>query len=668
MTPISRRELFGLGLSAAAVSAIGPGAAPDAPDLHRALLDEAARQEARRRAAFEAVKTAADLSALQDRLRATFLTLLDGLPEAQGPPPVRTLGRLEGDGYAVEKLAFESFPGYFVTALLYRPGRPDAPAPGVLSPCGHSADGKAAGPYQTLHINLAKRGYVVLTYDPVGQGERSQFWDRARGRSRFNLACGEHAVLGNPLYLLGTSLARYRVWDGVRALDHLASLPGVDPSRIGCVGNSGGGTLTAYLAALDRRIKAAVIGCYITTLPRRMANRVEADPAADPEQDVFGFVSEGIDHAGLLAMIAPRPTLLATARFDFFPIEGARETFAEAQRLYRAAGAGDRVERVEAEARHGLSLPLREATYAWFDRWLGVREGEQKREPRAAEVAVTPRPADELRVCPDGQVSVSFGSRPLLPIALDEFRKRKGRPRLPLKDLLRRPDTDRAGFRLERVAEGDRDVSTLVLLVNGNEAPDWRSEALAGALARGGFGVAVVDPRGVGSLRTALKVAGHAYEDPLAGVEENLAYNAFLVGTSLLALRVADVRAALAEVSPPEGPGPRRVVLVGRRDAALVACLAAALEPRFDRLAVQEAWLSVLPWFDPEWRPVNAAGVLPGLLRDFGDVADVLAAVAPRPVLAAAPRCPLPRPLPAVRVVDEPFTADPARLLDWLRT
>ena len=88
---------------------------------------------------------------------------------------------------------------------------------------------------------------------------------------------------------------------------------------------------------------AAAICCYITTLPRRMRNRIQEDPSADPEQDIFGFVSEGIDHAGLLALMAPRPTLLGTARFDFFPIEGARESFAEAKRLFEIAGVGDRI-------------------------------------------------------------------------------------------------------------------------------------------------------------------------------------------------------------------------------------------------------------------------------------------------------------------------------------
>src|SRR5205807_8759495 len=137
----------------------------------------------------------------------------------------------------------------------------------------------------------------------------------------------------------------------------------VDAQRIGCVGNSGGGTLTAYIAALDPRVKTAAICCYITTLPRRMSNRIQADPDADPEQDIFGFVSEGIDHAGLRALRAPRPTLVGSAQLDFFPIEGARESFAEARRLYEVAGASERIAIAEAPHPHGLTLPLREAVY-----------------------------------------------------------------------------------------------------------------------------------------------------------------------------------------------------------------------------------------------------------------------------------------------------------------
>jgi hypothetical protein len=176
--------------------------------------------------------------------------------------------------------------------------------------------------------------------------------------------------------------------------------------------------------------------------------------------------------------------------------------------------------------------------------------------------------------------------------------------------------------------------------------------------------VKILDPRGVGLLRVALQSRGGSYADPLSGVEENLAYNAFLVGESLLGMRVADVLAAVAELS--SAPGRRPIVLCGRRDSALVACLAAALEPRIDRVAVEDALFSLLPLFEAEGRAINAASILPRMLRDFGDIPDVLAEVAPRKVLAAAPRGTLGRPLPSVRVIDEPFTTDPGRFLDWL--
>src|SRR5439155_14703040 len=208
-----------------------------------------------------------------------------------------------------------------------------------------------------------------------------------------------------------------------------------DAERIGCVGNSGGGTLTAYVSALDPRVKAAAIGCYITTLPRRMGNRIQADPDADPEQDLFDFVGEGIDHAGLLALRVPRPTLLASAQFDFFPIEGARESFAEAAKLYQRAGAAERLTMVEAAEKHGLSLPLRKAIYAFFEHWLARR----KVEAEITEIVVQPRPTEDLLVCNDGQVNVTFQSRHLLTVALTEFssRKKPARDRIPLAELLR---------------------------------------------------------------------------------------------------------------------------------------------------------------------------------------------------------------------------------------
>ena len=660
MPLLSRRDFLSLGLVAPGCLRPGPATAAEArtADIHQQLLDLAARAERQRRDRFAAIKSKTDLDTLQKALRQKFLGAIGGLPEKAGAPPAKKTGRIDAGDYVVEKLVYESFPGYFVSALLYKPKKTGAARPGVLSPCGHSNTGKAAEAYQVLHINLVKRGYVVLTYDPVGQGERSQFWDADRGKSRFGLGCGEHAVLGNPLYLLGSSLARFRIWDGMRGLDYLAALPEVDATRLGCVGNSGGGTLTAYISALDSRVAACAICCYITTLPRRMGNRIQADPDADPEQDPFGFVGEGIDHVGLLALLAPRPTLLGTARFDFFPIEGARTSFAEAKRLYEAAGAAERIERVEAVEKHGLTLPLRKAVYGWFERWLGGRKGSVE------EIAVQPRPAKELLVCAGGQVNRTFRSRPLLPLALEEFNKKKKPPRMPLRDLLRL-DPERAHFHATAVVAA-REGKALVVCVNGNETRDWRQEkAFFQALKRDGVGVVVVDPRGVGILRPQLSVKGHDYADPLVGVEENIAYNAFLMGKSLLGMRVADVLAAVKSLM--EKGKPKRVVLCGRRDAALVACLAAAVEPSIQGVAAEEMALSFLPLFAAEGQPINAASILPGLLRSFGDVADVLAEIAPRRVLVAAGIGKLARRLASVRAVEGRFAANSSLLGALLR-
>lgn len=640
-----------------------PASAGEKPDLHQQLLDRAERQQKERRAHFAAARSKADVEMLQQSLRAKFLRLLGGLPARQGVPPAKILGTIEAEDYVIEKLVFESFPGYFVSALLYKPRKITGRAPGVLSPCGHSNVGKAASPYQILHLNLVKRGYVVLTYDPVGQGERSQFWDAQKKKSRFNLTCGEHAVLGNPLYLLGTNLARYRIWDGIRALDYLTSLPEVDSKRIGCVGNSGGGTLTAYISALDPRVKAAAIGCYITTLPRRMGNRIQADPDSDPEQDIFGFVAEGIDHAGLLALRVPRPTLLATAQLDFFPIEGARESFAEAKKLYQATGAAEQVAMVEAAQRHGLSLPLRKAIYAFFDRWLAGR----KVETEASEIAVKPRPAEELLVCKDEQVNVTFPSRHLLTLALDEFDRRKEpkRERTPLAELLRL-DPEAADYRTIEMADGKPETPTLVVCVNGNESRSWQEEkAFLQALEKRGHAVVVVDPRGVGSLRPKLSVRGHDYADPLVGVEENLAYNAFLVGKSLLGMRVSDVQATVRKLAGRKKWS--RIVLCGRRDAALVACFTAAIEPSITHVAVEQMSLTYRWYFDPVGRPINAASVLPSLLRDYGDIDQVLAAIAPRRMLSAAGLGTTNERLPNLEQAEGRFSAKPALLTDWLK-
>jgi cephalosporin-C deacetylase-like acetyl esterase len=448
----------------------------------------------------------------------------------------------------------------------------------------------------------------------------------------------------------------------MRGVDYLTSLPEVDASRIGCVGNSGGGTLTAYIGALDPRISAAAICCYITTLSRRMGNRIQEDPAADPEQDIFGFVSEKIDHAGLLALRVPRPTLLGAAILDFFPIAGTRESFAEAKQLYETAGASDRIKCVEAPGRHGLSRTLRLAVYDWFDRWL-LSGGGDATKP-VAEYAVAPRPEQELLVCRGGQASVAFQSRPLLPLTLDEFERNPKRDRVSLRTLLRL-DPELSDFRMTEIAAGTHRKQTVILCVNGNETPDWRDERrFLQDLAQHGYAILAVDPRGVGALRPKLSSRGNNYADPLEGVEENIAYNAFLVGKSLLGMRVTDVVAAVQRLGSQRAA--KRVVVYGRRDSALTALLAAAIEPSIGRVAVEDLIPSFRSLFRAEGHPINAASILPGLLQGFGDVAEVLAQLGRNRVLVAGATALSQPAIPSAALRTERFTSDAKLLIDWL--
>jgi hypothetical protein len=320
-----------------------------------------------RRERLAAVRTEDDVAHLQAELRAKLLEAIGGLPTEKTPLNAEVTGRIQMEGFRIEKVIFESLPSIYVTALVYVPEQTAGPHPAVLVPCGHSANGKAY--YQALAQRLVQRGYVVICWDPVGQGERSQFWDAVSGKSRYNRICGEHAVLGNLAYLAGANLARWEVWDGIRALDYLLTRTEVDPARISITGTSGGGFQAAFIGALDARIKTIAPSCYITALPMRVFNRIFEDPDSDPEQDPFGMISEGIDHPGLLLLMYPRPVFIAAAVLDFFPIEGTRKTFREVSAVYRRLGQADRIAMTEGYHKHSYSDENQQAAIAFLDRF-----------------------------------------------------------------------------------------------------------------------------------------------------------------------------------------------------------------------------------------------------------------------------------------------------------
>ncbi|HVH71211.1 MAG TPA: acetylxylan esterase, partial [Candidatus Dormibacteraeota bacterium] len=370
------------------------------------------KEDEARQKAWNAIHDEVGLRKMQDELRQKLLQMIGGLPTVKTELHAVITGKIPMEGFTIEKLVFQSLPGIYVTALVYVPNDHASKHPAVLVPAGHAADGKFH--YQALGQRLAERGYVAISWDPVGQGERSQFWDSKAKKSRYNLICAEHAVMGNLAYLAGANLARWEIWDGIRAVDYLLTRPDVDGERISITGTSGGGTQTALIAALDPRIKVAVPSCYITSLPMRMANRIFVDPDSDPEQDLFGMISKGVDHPGLLLLMYPRPVMVAAAVLDFFPIEGTRKTFREMQKLYTRFGNEDRIAMVEGYHAHQYSVENQQAALDFLDHF-------NRMPTRTGLPAVKELDSETLRCTRTGQVLVDYSDARSLMDVIGEY-------------------------------------------------------------------------------------------------------------------------------------------------------------------------------------------------------------------------------------------------------
>ena len=331
--------------------------------LYRFLQAEAQKHFDARKKLVASLDTPEKIHKRQEELKAKFIESIGGFPK-KSPLNARVVGTLKADRFSVEKVIYESRPNHHVTANFYLP-EGKGPFPGVLVPCGHSANGKAAEAYQRACILMAQNGLAVLCYDPIGQGERLQLLDDNK-KGAIAGSTSEHTMIGVGAWLVGQSTAGYRIWDGIRSIDYLVSRPEIDPKRIGCTGNSGGGTLTAYLMALDDRIACAAPSCYITSLERLFAT---IGPQ-DAEQNIVGQVAFGMDHVDYLTMRAPRPTLMCIASQDYFDQLGSWATFREASQVFAKLGHGERVSLFEYDDKHGFSRPRREAAMRWMRRWL----------------------------------------------------------------------------------------------------------------------------------------------------------------------------------------------------------------------------------------------------------------------------------------------------------
>jgi len=329
-----------------------------------AKVRAAEEEQERRKMAMRSKKAAL---AYQAEVRKKVRKVFGPLPRRKPLKPVVT-GTLQRDGYRIEKVIFESRPGFPVTANLYVPENRKLPAPCVLGPCGHSHNGKAEGNYQSFCQGLVRKGYVVLIYDPISQGERLQYPD-GKGGSRYGVGVAEHIHAGDQQLLIGEFFGTWRVWDGIRALDYLLSREEADPSHVGLTGNSGGGTLTTLLVANDDRFTMAGPGCYVTTFRRNAENELPADS----EQIPPGLLGLGMDVDDLLACHAPKPLILLTQEKDYFDQRGALQVYERLKHLYALLGAPENVAMVTGPEGHGYGKPLREAMYAFFNKACGGR-------------------------------------------------------------------------------------------------------------------------------------------------------------------------------------------------------------------------------------------------------------------------------------------------------
>lgn len=576
------------------------------------------------------ITTAEAWRARRNYLKAVFLDAIGGLPEP-APLQPRELGRLQFDGYHIERVAFESTPGLVVTANVYVPDGLEEPAPAILVPCGHAEVGKAYEYYTRLCHGFVSKGYVVLIYDPIGQGERRMYRDD--GGSVVGGCTAQHTHLAAQLAAAGLSLARYMIFDSIRCIDYLVSRPEVDAARIGCTGSSGGGTNTAYVSALDERIAAAMPVCYITSLEARQ----RSEKIADWEQNLYGQIERGLDHHDYVAMVAPRAVCIGAARGDFFPVEGARETFAAARDIFELLGVPDRCALVEVDGEHGYLPELRAAAYRWFNRWFGVDADDE-------EPDVDLPDEEDLRCFADG-VPAEATHRVLLAQARDiadslipqqaagdELREELAAliVHIPEDCQVGTWAQSRHGWQAARVNPSS--APPLLVARRGSDRPSriavcWRVEEL-GALPREVDGAIILFP----AVEPELGARADNCDRPRPWIHSDEAFLAFyaqLLGTNWVYLQAARVLAGLHAFGG-------KVAVEATGTACMPALYAAALDERVETLRLTRPLWSYASVLDTDIHVLGPPEMPFGVLASH-DLPAVMALLAPRRLAVQGP-------------------------------
>lgn len=594
---------------------------------------------------------------------------LERLPE-RSPLRVRIAAPLDMGDYLIENVIFESRPGFPVTANVYRP---KAASPGkraaILCPIGHYLTaGKRAGDVQARCIKLARMGFLVMTYDAIGQGERM-------------VSGNIHHEAGYALLPLGETIAGWMVWDSMRAIDYLLTREDVDASRIGLTGNSGGGLNTLFTAALDDRVRAAVVVGFTF----EFNNWLKYAGTHCTCTHLPGMF-RGMEWFEIASLIAPRSLMMLQGDQDgIFPISGARRAGHNTEAIYTMLGQSGQVRFSELPGQpHAYSRPYRESMYGWMACHL-LREGSG--EPMPEEDV---RPLDEqdpLLLC-DPEGSIIRRS----PTVVDLARKRamemiahlpEGRsvetrdvgakwvheltaPPEPRPDYMAARTVQRVpvmGGWLEKisfVSEDGEPVLGLLWLPQDRAVPartvlivDSRGKQ---AVAESGLVQSLLE-RGLAVLAVDLRGRGETLGSMRPGWDTNfrLVANQVEFGQPLPGRRAFDLMRAVDYVGTRKELATDSLAVVGLGDDALPTLLAAATDARIRSVAVagyfhsfvsqMRAMASQAKDMRNDWNDAQLTGRLhtPDYEVDFGsviprvlsvvDVPDILALVAPRKVL-----------------------------------
>jgi cephalosporin-C deacetylase-like acetyl esterase len=605
-----------------------------------------AESYAARNAALAKLTTPAAIRERQRWVTETFWTLTGGKPE-RTPLNARKTGEFEREAYKVEKLVYESRPNFYIPANLYIPKNAKPPYPGVLFQMGHSTNGKAAETYQKCCQGLVQLGFLVLGFDPMGQGERI-YYPGGQGASRLGSADDEHTYPGKQMLLTGDTSTRMQAWDAMRSLDYLAAHPLVDSKRLATTGQSGGGTLSMFLAAIDDRLAAAAVSCG-NTENFACANYNPPGSTDDAEQNFAGGSAAGFERWDLLYPLAPKPLLILVSAKDFFGTYSPRyisngwEEFQKLERIYAALGKPAQLAWADTPLPHGLAYHLRLRIYQWLVRWM-----QPGAPPVKAEPPVKLEPDEALLAKPPaGETPFSMNQRRAAAIRTPDACPQLGsllgvsRMRSPMRIL---GTADSRGCKVQSIevasapkvwipawlfvpAEPDSTKPALVLLEPSGRSVRWGDDALYQELARAGFHVCVPDLRGIGDLTPEFPRAAARHGRNHAE-EEHWTWAGLTIGKPLVGQRTTDILAVVDALRP------RRVAIAAQGRLTVPALFAAALEPSVSALYLSSGLVSFRAVVESETWDHPFANFVPRLL-EHTDLPQLAASLAPRPVRLA---------------------------------